>query len=525
MSRRLLLALGLAACTAAHDGTGAARDAAGTTPDAAPSTPDATPRVPDAAPPADGGLPDAAPAADALPGDAAAPDAAPPDCPDARRYFRDRDGDGAGDPGDAVIACDAPPGFVTDDGDCDDADPAVRPDGAERCNGLDDDCDGRIDDDAADATPWFTDADGDGFGDPTQVTYACQPPAGAVGNDVDCNDGTATEGDCAAGTFCSHAGRCLPAGACGDSRDCDRDHVCGDDGRCVPGSLCGGQSFASQRVRPDLLLVLDRSCSMRQRVGGVRKWQAAVDAIDGLTREFDDQLRFGLVLFPDTVGNQCRQGDIPIPLGDGNGPPIRDLLRRALDDMDPNWPDGPCVTNIDSGVAKAATDPALADPARPHYLMLITDGEQAGCSADGGNDGTVRTLEALDHGGVSTFVVGFGAEVSAQWLTRFSDAGGVPRAGDPRYHQADDAPALLATLRDIAGQVTSCEFRLDAVPPDPLDLAAFFDREERVPRDAAHQQGWDYDPATNAVTFFGPACERLRQHQVADVDIVFGCAY
>jgi hypothetical protein len=274
------------------------------------------------------------------------------------------------------------------------------------------------------------------------------------------------------------------------------------------------------------MFVLDRSCSMRARVAGVRKWQAAVDAITAITRDFGDRLRFGLVLFPDRVGGQCRQDETAIPLGDGNGPRVSDLLRAALDDADPNWPDGPCVTNIDTGVARAALDPALDDPARPHYLMLVTDGRQSACNAEGGDAGTERILRTLHEGrGVATYVVGFGAEVSPADLARFAVAGGVPRDGEPRYHQADDAPALLAALRDIAGRLASCEYRLDAVPPDPQALAVFFDDRERVLRDPGHEDGWDYDPENNSVTFFGSACTRLREDDVADVDVVFGCVY
>jgi hypothetical protein len=44
------------------------------------------------------------------------------------RWHRDADGDGFGDPNDAIEACEAPPGYVEDGNDCDDADPRVNPD-------------------------------------------------------------------------------------------------------------------------------------------------------------------------------------------------------------------------------------------------------------------------------------------------------------------------------------------------------------------------------------------------------------
>lgn len=77
------------------------------------------------------------------------------------------------------------------EGDCDDGDPAVYPGAAEHCDGADEDCDGAVDEDATDAAAWFTDADGDGFGDPDVSTRACDAPSGSVGDATDCDDGDA----------------------------------------------------------------------------------------------------------------------------------------------------------------------------------------------------------------------------------------------------------------------------------------------------------------------------------------------
>lgn len=73
--------------------------------------------------------------------------------------------------------------------DCDDNDPLVNPDMPERCNGIDDNCDGRIDsDDAIDAIPWYPDLDGDGHGAPGEPHTACAPPEGYGWSDLDCDD-------------------------------------------------------------------------------------------------------------------------------------------------------------------------------------------------------------------------------------------------------------------------------------------------------------------------------------------------
>ena len=109
---------------------------------------------------------------------------------DGSSWYADDDGDGYGDPGIVVTACTAPTGYVADPSDCDDSDADVSPDADEECDEIDNDCDGDIDEsDAIDAVDWYTDADGDGFGDGSEsATPACDAPAGMVANGADCDD-------------------------------------------------------------------------------------------------------------------------------------------------------------------------------------------------------------------------------------------------------------------------------------------------------------------------------------------------
>jgi MYXO-CTERM domain-containing protein len=76
-------------------------------------------------------------------------------------------------------------------GDCNDADATVRPGAPEVCNATDDDCDGTVDDNATDATTFFADSDGDGFGNIGVTQRACSAPTGFVTNASDCNDSNA----------------------------------------------------------------------------------------------------------------------------------------------------------------------------------------------------------------------------------------------------------------------------------------------------------------------------------------------
>ena len=70
-------------------------------------------------------------------------------------FYRDLDGDGFGDPATGVMrACVDDPIFVRQADDCDDRDPATNPSASEICDGRDNDCNA--------ATPFDQDGDGDG---------------------------------------------------------------------------------------------------------------------------------------------------------------------------------------------------------------------------------------------------------------------------------------------------------------------------------------------------------------------------
>ena len=60
--------------------------------------------------------------------------------------------------------------------------------GVEICDGKDNDCDGEIDEDAEDAETYYTDNDGDDFGDDETAQTACEQPSGTVTQGGDCDD-------------------------------------------------------------------------------------------------------------------------------------------------------------------------------------------------------------------------------------------------------------------------------------------------------------------------------------------------
>jgi len=115
------------------------------------------------------------------------------DADDAEVWYADSDSDSYGDPDTNTPACEQPSGYVSDNTDCVDSDTSVNPSATEICDEVDNDCDGDTDeDDAADASTWFVDVDGDGYGDEATTTTACTQPTGYSADSTDCDDTNAS---------------------------------------------------------------------------------------------------------------------------------------------------------------------------------------------------------------------------------------------------------------------------------------------------------------------------------------------
>jgi hypothetical protein len=109
--------------------------------------------------------------------------------------------------------------------DCDDQDPAVHPGTDETCNGVDDNCDGEVDEGVTLVA--FVDADGDGFGGDMSVDV-CALGDGLAQTSDDCDDQDPFV----------YPGAPDPSGDDVDS-DCDGLHAC-DGAQPFPGSIAEG---------------------------------------------------------------------------------------------------------------------------------------------------------------------------------------------------------------------------------------------------------------------------------------------
>ena len=100
----------------------------------------------------------------------------------------DIDGYGVDDPATNATGCVIPDGYAALSGDCVDSNPSVNPGAVDVCNGIDDDCNGQVDE-GLQAT-LYLDGDGDGYGvdDAATNIVGCPPVDGYAGQPGDCLD-------------------------------------------------------------------------------------------------------------------------------------------------------------------------------------------------------------------------------------------------------------------------------------------------------------------------------------------------
>ncbi len=106
-------------------------------------------------------------------------------------FYIDSDNDGYGSASETIEACQQPAGYVTNADDCDDSNASIFPNNVESCDGIDNDCNGQIDDNITE-TFYYLDADNDGYGDENSSISTCSQPNGYVLQSGDCDDSNST---------------------------------------------------------------------------------------------------------------------------------------------------------------------------------------------------------------------------------------------------------------------------------------------------------------------------------------------
>jgi hypothetical protein len=294
------------------------------------------------------------------------------------------------------------------------------------------------------------------------------------------------------------------------------------------GRLCGSARHTLARMPAELLVVLDRSSSMGAvTTPGRTRWIDARDAVISAVSNAST-LAWGLKVFPSIgavgvgpPGCGVARG-VEVATGFGRVGPIGNALIHAGPPTGPLGGFTPTETAILASTAYLQT----VTSAFPKYMVLVTDGSP-NCDSVGGSrlpalEATMKALADAAAAGFKTFVIGMGTGTLTASLNRLADAGGMPRAVEPRYHAAENRADLHAALQAISVAVTSCVFPLVTRPLDP-DFVGVTVGSTPVPRDLDRIDGWDYVNDGTAIEIYGPACDALETGAAPTADIHFGC--
>jgi hypothetical protein len=370
-----------------------------------------------------------------------------------------------------------------------------------------------------------------------------------------CGDPCSSDTECGAGTYCQNGvcnAVCTSAG-----RQCGVEAECTANGRCVPtfddggvsmgdDSVCGELELATDRVIPNIMIIVDRSGSMLRDFEGdcpftgngcptsgtpnpdfdQARWDSVDDALvgaSGLVRRLDSIARFGLTLY-------WKPGEDPPTMSDGekcastDGVAIAANLDNAssiASSFDANSPGGYTPT---AEAIEAVTD-ALSvtpPPEGPTLYLLATDGAPNGCDEDGetvDRNNSVAAVERAFDLGIETFVLG--VSFDDDHLQDLANAGQGVGSGATLW-TADSVSELQAALEQIVVQNIPCTVNLsDGVIDTAKACAGKVRLNGELLTCGDTQRGWRaLDGRTIELT--GSACQDWRLGD-SGLDAVFPC--
>ena len=192
---------------------------------------------------------------------------------------------------------------VPESEDCDDLDATAFPGNAEVCDGVDNNCDGTIDEGMT--VTLYTDADGDGFGDAAAAVDACDIGNGLVANAADCDDANEASYPGAA-EICDE-----------NDNDCDGD--IDEDSEVLfyadtDGDGYGDPDVTSMGCDPDEGFVADATDCDDTRENAFPGAPELCDEVDNdCDGDVDEEPTDGTIYYPDTDGDGQGDENLPTP--------------------------------------------------------------------------------------------------------------------------------------------------------------------------------------------------------------------
>ncbi len=292
----------------------------------------------------------------------------------------------------------------------------------------------------------------------------------------------------------------------------------------APGE-CGGRQVAVRYRAPRVLVIFDRSCSMRLRLDNPdrygsgpdderTKWYAAREALFSLMAGSGNRVHWGLMAYPD-VNEGC---GMPIDVDVTPGPATEAEIRaKLLDPFIQPW--GLCeLTQPHKTPTQAALEAVIAldmgrDEERPTLALLLTDGAP-GCDATPSSMAAVGAR--LRDSGVPTAVVGFQSGAQTEALDALAASSGFASPSGS-FFRAENPAELARALASITAESATCTFALES----SIESGRVFVSvgEESL----VDGVDYVYDGAARTVRLLGSTCDRASTGEITRVDVSADC--
>jgi hypothetical protein len=374
----------------------------------------------------------------------------------------------------------------------------------------------------------------------TSVLLACSASSGPSGEAF--GDGNGSGGSATSGT-----GGVIPEGGTGGTVGGTGGtiNISGSSNGGSGASECGVRDFTLERKPAEVLLVLDRSASMKDppemTTETMPKWDLIIPALVEVVEATGNSLSWGLKVFPEDGPDEgdpsCSAGSVTdtinVEIAEQNSAAVVAGI-NGTDDGGDGTPTGDAMKQA---VAYLESRSGLNDFNR--YILLATDGEPSCINVTATSAGTqdstqartyaVSAVSAAAAAGFKTFVVGVGTnkESAKLSLNDMAIAGGEPASCanplDDCFYLGNDRVKLTTDLLGIAQGISSCVFELGETPPDSNNVRVLLDN-NKVERDPTRTNGWEYqDAGLTIIEVYGDVCDAIKAADAADVAIRFGC--
>lgn len=312
---------------------------------------------------------------------------------------------------------------------------------------------------------------------------------------------------------------------------------------------CGTTVLPLVRTPPDVLVVLDRSGSMRRtpkhdvpEAGEIDRWTFATNALKTVMTSTQSDIAWGTKMFPScTPGSAtpyqclpdpCQAEGLVTPPDVGQAAALTAAIAAKIPRIDTG------ATPMAPAIEEAVMILKARNNGRPKYILLATDGEptcgfdpMTGKRSDALSDipGAIAAVKAAkEEAGLDVFVLGIAVKgdgdamsTARSTLNSLAEAGGRARAGELKYYSADNEADLGTALAEIAAATVSCDIPVNQPPPENSLTRVDVDN-TLIMEDAS--QGWSWTSAEKkAVRLNGALCTRLKRGELKKTIVSYGC--